>query len=470
MKDKIVIAIYIRVSTQEQAKEGYSIDEQKERLEKYAEAHDWIIKNIYSDPGFSGSSLDRPSIQRLIEDVKAGQINKVVVYKLDRLSRSQKDTLYLIEDIFLANNVDFVSMTENFDTGTPLGRAMIGILSVFAQLEREQIKERMGMGREGRAKSGLFHGSTKIPIGYRYVDGVLTVDPYEARIIRRVFQEFAEGRSVYSITADLKNEGVSSSYGLFSRSTVQYMLKNITYLGKIKHNDQIFEGQHEPIIEQEIFDRCQARFEKARLADAGYNFTHKTELISGLCYCGTCGQKMRVNSGAKRKDGTRLRYISCPGKTHTGCTCKATRIELVQDYILDQIKRLSLDPDYFDQIRRGKTSNDQAEEIRVLEAKIKENQGKISRLMDLYALDGIDFVEVSRKIEKFTVEVNSLKKDINRLRETEPGKTDEEIKRMAYSLETYLNEKDREKIRAVISALIEKIVIGPDVVSVHWSF
>lgn len=129
------VGIYIRVSTQEQANEGYSIQAQKERLISYCKAKDWHIVDIYTDGGYSGSNLDRPGIQKLIADIE--KIDMVLVYKLDRLSRSQKDTLYLIEDIFLKNNVDFVSMNESFDTSTPFGRAMIGILSVFAQLERE---------------------------------------------------------------------------------------------------------------------------------------------------------------------------------------------------------------------------------------------------------------------------------------------------------------------------------------------
>ena len=146
------IDLYVRVSTQEQAKEGYSIGEQLDRLRKYCEAKDWIIYREHTDPGYSGGSTDRPGLKALIKDVQSKRVDKIVVYKLDRLSRSQKDTLWLIEDVFLTNNVDFVSMTENFDTGTPFGRAMIGILSVFAQLEREQIKERTSLGRADRLR------------------------------------------------------------------------------------------------------------------------------------------------------------------------------------------------------------------------------------------------------------------------------------------------------------------------------
>ncbi|BAK21879.1 putative phage integrase [Melissococcus plutonius ATCC 35311] len=147
-------AIYVRVSTNEQIEEGYSIDEQIDKLKKFCEIKEWDVANVYKDPGFTGSNMERPGLQKLIRDVKLNRIDTVLVYKLDRLSRSQKDTLYLIEDIFESKQTAFVSLNENFDTSTPFGKAMIGILAVFAQLEREQIKERMTMGKLGRAKSG----------------------------------------------------------------------------------------------------------------------------------------------------------------------------------------------------------------------------------------------------------------------------------------------------------------------------
>ena len=140
-----MIALYERVSTEKQDREGHSIPEQKERLEKYCSVYGWKDFAHYTDAGFSGAKTDRPALNKLLEDIEKGRVKKVLVYKLDRLSRSQKDTLWLIEDKMLANDCDFVSISENFDTSTPLGRAMIGILAVFAQLEREQIKERMSM-------------------------------------------------------------------------------------------------------------------------------------------------------------------------------------------------------------------------------------------------------------------------------------------------------------------------------------
>ena len=186
------VALYVRVSTVEQAQEGYSIDEQKRRLVDYCKARGWIVAEVLVDPGYSGSNLNRPGIQTLISHIK--NYDMALVYKLDRLSRSQRDTLYLIEQVFLPNHVDFVSLNESFDTSTPFGRAMIGILSVFAQLEREQIKERTAMGRLARWREGKSM-SSRPPIGYDYDPeaGTLVVNEYEAAQIRLVYQLYLGG-------------------------------------------------------------------------------------------------------------------------------------------------------------------------------------------------------------------------------------------------------------------------------------
>ena len=158
---------YVRVSTDNQL-DNYSIEEQAERIKAYCKAKGWNLLYIYTDGGYSGGNTNRPALQKMLAAIKRSEAAAVVVYKLDRLSRSQKDTLTLIEDSFLAYNTDFISINENFDTSTPFGRAMIGILSVFAQLEKDQITERFTMGRIGRSKAGYFHGGGNAPTGYDY--------------------------------------------------------------------------------------------------------------------------------------------------------------------------------------------------------------------------------------------------------------------------------------------------------------
>lgn len=156
----------------------------------------------------------------------------VLVYKLDRLSRSQRDTLYLIEEVFLPHNVDFVSMQESFDTATPFGKAMIGLLAVFAQLEREQIKERTSMGRIERAKSGLYHGGGCIPIGYDYPDGKLVVNLYEAEQVRKIYEWYLAGDFIITIHKKVNECGYTNRYASYnSWSSIRNILSNPIYTG-----------------------------------------------------------------------------------------------------------------------------------------------------------------------------------------------------------------------------------------------
>jgi site-specific DNA recombinase len=252
-----MIALYCRVSTTEQAEHGYSVKEQEDRLKKYCDAVGLKNPKVYTDAGYSGAKLDRPALQALIRDVKAHKISKVLSYKLDRLSRSEKDTLTLIEDIFLSNDCDFVSITENFDTSTPLGRAMVGILAVFAQLEREQIKERMSMGREARAKQGKYAGSWRHPIGYDYIDGQLIVNDFEKMQIQEIFESYASGLGCKKIADQLNAKGMTHKYGQWTESVVRSLLSRKTYIGYVRFGNEWFKGTHDPIISEDLFNRVQ---------------------------------------------------------------------------------------------------------------------------------------------------------------------------------------------------------------------
>lgn len=477
MKRKTIVALYIRVSTQEQAREGYSIEEQKERLEKYADAHGWIIYKVYSDPGFSGGSIERPGLKAMIRDISENKIDKVVVYKLDRLSRSQKDTLYLIEDIFLENNTDFVSMTENFDTSTPFGKAMIGILSVFAQLEREQIKERMALGREGRAKSGLWGGGANVPIGYRYANNVLTPDPFEAMIVRRIYSEYLSGKSKTAICTDLNKEGLRSSYGPFTKTTITQILHHGIYSGLIKYHDRYYESNYERIIDRETWLKIQElnrkNAEKNPYSSLGFN--NRVSIITGLCYCKICGKKMKsvYNTPGRGYHPERgiQKFIVCPDKKKTGCTNRRYRMEEIEDIILTEIKKLRIDPDYLKAVRSKSENNNIAEEIQVLTDRIEGNDIKISRLMDLYSIGGVDLSQVKDKIENIGRESESLKRQIQDLkREQTESMTDEEIRECIDTLDLYIDNEDVERTRKIVTTLIKKIELSEDNIRIYWTF
>ena len=276
----MVTALYARVSTDAQAEEGYSIDIQGERLEAYCKLKGYKSFEHYVDGGYTGSNLNRPAMTRLIEDCKC------VVFKLDRLSRSQKDTLYLIEEVFLPHNVDFVSISESFDTATPFGRAMIGILSVFAQLERENIKERTKAGMLGRVREGYWPGGGRTPFGYDYDPKLKTLVPNkDAETVRKIYDLYIGGCSTYEIQRIL---------GMKYDRLAEQILARKTNTGMIVYNGVEYQGKHEPIVSLETYERAMACMKKRSAAPTPRNNVY---LLTGLLVCGVCGAKMRYQGG-----------------------------------------------------------------------------------------------------------------------------------------------------------------------------
>lgn len=401
------VAIYIRVSTARQDQEGYSIPLQKERLIAYCKAKGWVVAGVFVDPGHSGSSLDRPGITQLIDGVNAGRFDVVLVYKLDRLSRSQKDTLYLIEDVFMSSGVDFVSMQESFDTTTIYGRAMVGILSVFAQMERETIAERTLMGRAGRAEEGLWHGGGTDPIGYDYIDGALVINPMEAEQVREVYALYAAGHSVSEITRRMA--GFKTKHGGWTHtSTVCNVLDNPLYAGTVHFDGVSKKGRHIPIVDREVDRRVKARRERLSRLEASEDSAH---LLTGLIYCASCGARYFPH---KRPNGTVVYSCHSRAKKNKKMVrdpnCKAPHIpEAKLDAMVEaEVLRLAADPAQADEIAKkraadeGDSAGDISEEVQRLDA-------EIGRLMDLLQHDQLASVgEIADAIAKAHAERTRL--------------------------------------------------------------
>ncbi|WP_303164533.1 recombinase family protein [Mitsuokella multacida] len=485
-------AIYIRVSTQEQAMEGYSIQAQTERLQAYCTAKGWGVFHTYTDAGFSGSNMERPSLSQLLEDVEAGRVDCVLVYKLDRLSRSQKDTLHMIEDIFLANGCDFVSMSENFDTSTPLGRAMIGILSVFAQLEREQIRERMTMGRTERAKSGLWQGGGWIPIGYDYVDGKLVPNPIRAAAVRDIYELFIGGTAITSIKLI-----VNRKYALnLSDTTVRSILSHRLYVGDIVWMGNIYKGQHEPLVDMVTFSRAQKLLHsRARIAASKPDPFKPRTLLGGLLFCETCGARYlaKGNYSGRGAHRTYRPYYTCYSRAKTNknlvvdptCRNPTYAVAVLNQKIIDEIRRIASNPQEFNAIvatgrpdaEQKRRRNAEAEEA--IMRRLDEVDANTTRLLDLYqrglAIDKIaDRLDaLDKEKEALQVSLQELRMDKKAAREEDERLEPERAQElMAEFLDAVDGDADLDTRRKLLGSLIEKIIVKrtPGDFDIYWTF
>lgn len=452
------VACYCRVSTENQI-ENYSIDEQRERLEAFCKAKGWSKPEMFIDPGFSGGSLERPALRSLIESVKRGKFGTVVVYKLDRLSRSQKDTLYLIEDVFNKYGVSFVSVCENFDTGTPFGKAMIGILSVFAQLEKDQITERFTMGRIGRAKSGLFHGGGNAPTGYDYADGHLIINELQAMQVREVFERFENGESVHSI-----QRSMSKKYGGWGNHTLVYnVLKNSIYIGKVKFNGVEYDGEHTPIIDAERFYRIQTLLNSRNIPDAQKTPFRAGFLLSGLVYCGNCGARYHGNHGCYKcysRAKSDKKYIIDPD-----CKNPNLKIKELDEFVIKEISKAALNPEAIIEDVPEEPADDRKF---VIEERLAEIKVATDKLIDLYQAAEVPLDSVTNRLRDLENERALLEKQLDELPKFTTDKKTEWLENITRYKE-FLDCSDITTGRMYIASIIRKITVRTSgEVKIEW--
>lgn len=462
------VGLYPRVSGHEQ-EDNYSIPEQIERMKKYCDAKDWMVYKIYTDAAYSGSNMERPGLQDMIKDCEQGKLDMVLVYKLDRLSRSQKDTLYLIEDVFEANGVGFASMTENFDTSTPHGKFIIGILSVFAQLEREKIRERTMIGKDSRAKEGKWHGGSTPPIGYDYTDGNLIINEYEAMQVKEAAELFINNTPVRTTATMLTKKGYRHKHGEWDAKTVRRVLSNPIYIGMIKHRDTFYEGEHEPILENKTFEKIQDIM-AARREQYGSTKPHQS-LLGGILFCKNCGGRY-----ARQQDKGGF-YYKCYSRSKKmkkmikdpNCKNKNYRMEVLEATILDEIRALAMDPGRIAQVRENRPVTDSTEKIKSITSEIAKIDTQISKMMDLYALGTIDLDVISDRVAKLNATKTNLKKELDGMQvvENKDIMPDEQIRSVAALMNDELPLEDR---RDIVQTLIRFIEIDEENVLIHWRF
>jgi site-specific DNA recombinase len=449
-------ALYIRVSTQEQV-ENYSIESQRERLEAYVKSKGWITYETYIDGGYSGSNIDRPALQKLLKDLH--KIDVVVVYRLDRLSRSQRDTLSLIEEHFLTNNVDFVSITETLDTSTPFGKAMIGILSVFAQLERETITERMRMGLVKRAEAGLrVMGGDYDPAGYKRNEGMLDLVPEEAEHIQKAYDLYEQYHSITKVQNRLKELG----YTVWRFRRYRDILANQLYCGYVTFAGKSYKGQHESIISEEQFDRVQKLLSRHKGTNA---HKAKASLLSGLITCGECGEAYYTyQSKDKVIKDKYYRYYICrarrfPAEYDEKCMNKTWNYKKLEGLVIREIENLTTEK---------KMTEKEITRVNY-DALIKKADDKIERLLSLYIDPDSNFSK--ELLDKQVTKLDEEKRRIYELKEKQENQLQNTIsldQLKQYQMD--LSAADFPTRQAIVQKLIDQITIYGDNVEIRWTF
>ena len=319
MLTKIKCAIYTRKSTEEGLEQDFnSLDAQREACAAYiaSQKHEgWqALPDTYDDGGFSGGNANRPALQRLMADIKAGKVNTIVVYKIDRLTRSLADFAKMVE-LFDAHNVTFVSVTQQFNTTTSMGRLTLNVLLSFAQFEREVTGERIRDKVAASKAKGIWMGGC-VPLGYDLVERKLLINPVEAKLVRHIYERYVTLKSANQLIEELRNAGITtktwtSRRGVtkggktFMSGALYYLLGNRIYLGEIVHKGKAYAGNHDPIIAPELWEQVQEIRKENRYEHHHRIGAQERSLLAGKLFD---ADGLPMTPSHSNKQGKRYRY------------------------------------------------------------------------------------------------------------------------------------------------------------------
>ncbi len=355
-------AIYTRKSTEEGLEQEFnSLDAQRESAEAFIrrQAHEgWTcLPERYDDGGFTGGNMERPAFQRLLADIRAGKIDCVVTYKVDRLSRSLLDFAKMMET-FERHGVSFVSITQQFNSATSMGRLVLNVLLSFAQFEREIIAERTRDKVAATRRKGKWSGGTPVlgfdldPRGRR-----LHVNDDEAQRVRAIFALYLEHQVLFPVVQELERRGwVGKRWQTrkgrqrggrpFTKTSLYRLLTNVIYTGKVRYKNEVHDGEQPALIDADTFGRVQALL-RSHGPEVGPPSLHRfTALLKGLLRCGGCDCAM-TPSHTTRKEGQRYRYYTCVHAQKSGwqsCPAKSIPAQPIEQLVIEQIQRLGRDP------------------------------------------------------------------------------------------------------------------------------
>ena len=438
--------VYMRVSTEKQAEEGNGLESQKRDIQNYCKKNEYIITDYYIDDGYTGANMDRPELQRLITDCVAKRIKCVVAFKLDRLSRSMVDGIYMIERVFQPNNILFKCVHDSISYDSPMEQAYTQMMAVFAQLDKNTMLLRMRGGMLERVKQGYWMGGGNTPYCYSYSKETGTLVPILERKkqANEAIDLFLQGYS------DVK---IRDMLGFKSEMVVRSLLTSLVNIGYIPYKGKIYKGKHEPIFEIDEFNLAQ-EVRKNRRKKKTTCINKEPNLLTGLCYCGVCGCAMRYQKWTHGKHKiyccSRDKSMSYLPNYNANCDNTLEWAVDIEKQVEAEIMKISLN------LSSQKPVAKQSK-IEILQSQIKKEENRRKRLFNLYA-DGND--DVLDMIKQSDDTINSLKEQL----ETElSSKEANKKKSVAYEnikkIADVWDNIDKRNKNMILKSIIDKIII-----------
>ena len=496
------VDIYCRVSTIEQAEEGYSIDEQERLLRDWCNRMNYSVYKVYSDRGISGKDIkNRPALKELLKDAEERKFQMVISWKINRISRKLSDVLKIV-DILEQNNIAFNSYSEQFDNSTPAGKMQFQMMALIGEFERGTIAQNVKMGMCAKAKSGEWCGGQVlgydlVPVenqeGAKRRKSKLTINKKEAESVRFIFNEYVSGKGYKAITNQLNKLGYKTKKGNdFSVGSIREILTNPVYIGKVRYNVRqnwsekrrrninanpiITDGLHEPIIDESLWDKVQAIMESkkgkpSRIYDGEYPLT-------GILRCPKCGAGMVISRTTnKLADGTKKRivYYCCGAWKNKGtsvCNSNTIRVEKANEYVFNKLSELLTNEKMVKAIvknvnnERVRKINPAKKELSKIDNELEKLDKKRTKLFEAYEDEIITKEEFRERKEELTKRIKALEAEKAPLIVTLSDNVNEElpyelIKSVLENFSKVLTESStREQQKKLLHMIISEITVN----------
>lgn len=457
-------AIYCRVSTDEQARHGFSLDAQQESCMRYIKDFGHELHKVYVDDGYSAKNMKRPALQEMLDDIAKKQIDIIVIWRLDRLTRKALDGLRMVDEIFNKFGVSFASITERHDLTTAQGKWMFTVSLANAQNERELIGERVTFGQKKKAKTGR-RVSLGAIYGYNKVNGKLVINEEEAEVVNKIFNWYVyKGWGYAKISATLNEEQIKAKKTTWKPVTIKGILKNVTYIGINKwtpKNEQpvVENGEHPGIISEELFSLAQTQLK--RRGDGEMSRSSYPYPFSSIVKCGECGGSYTAYYTKKPEDKSAYCNYRCSNKKPG--LCKASdiaQLKLEKLFFTYFANREIEEEPYVPEVSKDEVKLMEKEKSRITR-EIDKFEKRKNNLLDDLSDRIITRDEYKNKVDEINTTLNRLRNDLDLLQPQEiaAARSPMEIIEFIKNLEndwTYMNPEDR---KFIIQMLFKKIVI-----------